>query len=312
MYFFLTNIFYFITRQINKIPQHFIEKNAASIKAKYYVIRRGAGGQGFFSNYKWVMAEIIFAVQNEMIPVVDMKHWRSHYQNGTYSNGWTIFFEQPFGVDLKEVYREKHNYILSPLHEYRYEIADIFSREYGMPTSKAVTYLNPYIEKYMHIKPDIINPIRNRCHHIFTRYEYVLGIHYRGTDMRVEHDGHFISKNENEYVKQVGQHIEHLSTKKTALFIASDEMSVIKLFHESFPQLDIITNTSYRANDSNTEGIHNSKSHIRKNHRILLGKEVIEDAYFLSKCNSLVCGKSNVSAVAIIWNNNQYDQLTIL
>lgn len=89
-------------------------------------------------------------------------------------------------------------------------------------------------------------------------------------------------------------------------------MSVIKLFHESFPQLDIITNTSYRANDSNTEGIHNSNSHIRKNHRILLGKEVIEDAYFLSKCNSLVCGKSNVSAVAIIWNNNQYDQLTIL
>lgn len=124
------------------------------------------------------------------------------------------FFEQPFGVNLKEVYREKHNYILSPLHEYRYEIADIFSREYGMPTSKAVTYLNPYIEKYMHIKPDIINHIRNRCHHIFTRYEYVLGIHYRGTDMRVEHDGHFISKNENEYVKQVGQHIEHLSTKK--------------------------------------------------------------------------------------------------
>ena len=75
---------------------------------------------------------------------------------------------------------------------------------------------------------------------------------------------------------------------------------------------NVITYRAFRADkDDELIGLHDSAI-VRKNHKYLLGYEVLRDAYTLSKGVALVCGYSNVSNVAMLWNNNKYKKIMVV
>jgi hypothetical protein len=99
-------------------------------------------------------------------------------------------------------------------------------------------------------------------------------------------------------------------TGLTRIFLCTDEESVkadiINVFGDQVSTLNV-----YRSKGGN-EGIHlESCGGQRENHHYLLGLEVLRDAYLLSCCNSLVCGKSNVAYSAIVFNNNKYKKVVL-
>jgi len=78
----------------------------------FYIIRRPEPGAGLFSNFHWVLGHIIYALEKNYIPVVDMKNYKTYFNetaliNGT-KNAWEYYFKQPTNYNLDEAYKSKN------------------------------------------------------------------------------------------------------------------------------------------------------------------------------------------------------------
>ena len=75
----------------------------------------------------------------------------------------------------------------------------------------------------------------------------------------------------------------------------------------------MVINDAFRSDvqrESHKTGIHEMKvKNARERHKYKMGLEVLKDAWFLSKCDYLVCGHSNITNTVILWNNNMFDRI---
>lgn len=303
---------------MKKYRESKLEKRASRIKIDeekpiYYIIRRKNKEGGFFSNYYWVLGHVVCSIEHGYIPVVDMKNYPTLYNERCAVNGernaWNYYFENLNGVSLEKAYHSR-NYVLSES-EYLYDYAEKYCIKYTLPSEKTIEFYYPVISQYLKIKPDIrVNLEKEFADNIRADFNEVLGIHYRGTDMRrVNNVDHFRTAALEKYIAEVSKYVER--NPEICLFLATDEESVVDEFKSTFKGL-VRTTSSFRATDQNSEAVHTDEKHERKQHRYLLGLEVLRDAYFLSMCDSLLCGYSNVSSVAILWNGGKYKELKII
>lgn len=283
---------------------------------KYYIISRSAGGAGFFSNYMWVMGHVIFARKLGYIPVVDMKNYPTLYSEENpvdgVENAWNYYFENVGSVTLEEAYASG-KYVMGkdmPLHKYegKYCIGN-----YRFPTKKAVDYYAPIIKRNLVIKKDLLNSFENEWDEKVGPGGQVLGIHVRGTDMK-NNLGHPMPATIATYVDRAMKILEKNSEIKE-IFLATDECNAKEAFEKALQNTrrKLFTNHAFRIWDTGENkrtGIHETKiENARPLHKYLLGKEVLKDAYFLSKCNYLLCGHSNITNVVLLWNNNKFKQV---
>lgn len=286
---------------------------------KYYIIRRGAGGAGFFSNYMWVLGHAVFAYKLGYIPVVDMENYPTLYSEKESVNGeknaWNYYFENVGAASLQEAY-QSGSYTLGidlPLHKYedKYCLGG-----YRFPTEKAVSYYAPFIRENIRIRQELLKEFEEAWNQKIETTGQVLGVHIRGTDMKNDL-GHPMPASVQEYLKRT-QEILQENPEIECIFLATDEHEAKESFEEAFAdsKWKLFINEAFRTRDSGEKkktGVHELKvEHARPCHKYLLGKEVLKDAWFLSKCDYLLCGHSNISNVAIIWNENQYRGLTCI
>lgn len=299
----------------SKLHQKLIEKDALPVlpppqyiesSKTYYVIRRRNFEAGFFSNYIWALRHIIYAINNHMIPVVDFKNYYTLYNefhpvNGEW-NSWNYYFDNPvFGESIDNAYKS-NNYFMCDLVS-GYDYIDHYE-----DTFRQTDYLYQYAKDHTMIKKNLLDEFDNSMQ-IIGWNNKILGVHYRATDKCIDfHDGlHEKTSDISDYLK-----ISQIILEKddlSRIFLATDEKSIISQFESLFGRDMIITNNAFRSNKGTT-GIHELEGIHRKNHHYLLGKEVLMDTYMLSRTASLICGKSNVTEAAIIWNNNQYKSIT--
>ena len=312
----IQNVLYFLRHEL-----YFYFKR---ITKKYYIIRLHEPGSGFFSNYWFVVSHIVFADKLKYIPVVDMKNYNTLYRedhpvNGE-ENAWFYYFENKNKISLEDIYNSK-KFVLSedkPLNKYgnRYSM-----KEYRFPTIDSINFFYPLIKQYISIRPEIIEEFKVQWKNsVGADKKSILGIHVRGTDMKNLQNNHIIPVDNEEYIRNAKEIIEKYEID--AVFIASDEKKVVQMFNDAFDEpkykrLLVFSNSVYRNtiqyDAGKAVGIHDQKfGQIRENHKYLLGLEVLKDAWFLSKCNYLLCGHSNVTNVAIYWNNHQYKKVICL
>jgi hypothetical protein len=110
----------------------------------FYVIRRPEPGAGLFSNFHWALGHIIYAQKEKYIPIVDMKNYKTYYNeiesiNGS-KNAWEYYFEQPSSYTLEQVYKSK-NVILGTI-EYFHDLVPSF-----LETEEQITRFNGFITK---------------------------------------------------------------------------------------------------------------------------------------------------------------------
>lgn len=146
----------------------------------YYIIRHDFQMVGLFSIFISVAGDIMFAHQNNMIPVVDMRHYRNPYldKKATY-NPWEMFFEQPGGVSLDHAYKGM-NIVLSPLivtEDRPNDTMSFFNNE-----NNILLRWRELAEEYLHPLNDIILKSRQRYEKITGGNKKVLGVAVRGTD----------------------------------------------------------------------------------------------------------------------------------
>ncbi|MCH5248880.1 MAG: hypothetical protein J1E98_03060 [Lachnospiraceae bacterium] len=284
---------------------------------KYYIIRRPEPGAGFFSNYLWVLGHTIFARKLNYIPIVDMKYYKTLYNEDVPVDGelnaWNYYFENDENVSIDEVLNG-NKYVLGQ-QKYLSKYLNKFSSSiYGFPTKEMINYFYPIIEENIRIKNDIIENFEMEWKNLkLNENDKIVGIHFRGTDMRNGKWNHPVPSAFENYLVQA-EALLNMDSKINKIFLATDELGIVTKYIEYFQGKNICLfyNDVFRASeaDESNTGIHLLlQENTEKLHKYRLGMDVLKDAYFLSKCDYLICGHSNVSNVAIIWNNKRYEKL---
>ena len=285
---------------------------------KYYVICRPEGGAGFFSNYHWVLGHVVFAKKMGYIPVVDMKNYSTLYSEYGLvegeDNAWNYYFDNVDAVDLETVYNSG-KYVIginNPMHDYS---SMLHQGIFRFPTEEAVRYYYPIIEKHMKIRMDILNAYERYWDNMKEGIECLVGVHIRGTDM-TNNMGHPTPASLEKYILKIDEVLQR-NPQLDALFLATDEKEIVDIIQDRFSErVKIIVNSAFRSEKQDEErkvGIHEQVlENPRYLHKYKLGLEVLYDALSLSKCNYLICGHSNISDVAILWNNNKYREIILV
>lgn len=286
---------------------------------KYYIIRRHALGAGFFSNYFWVLGHIEFAKKLGYIPVVDMENYPVLYSeekavNGT-KNAWNYYFENVGDVDLQTAY-DSSRYVLckeTSMAKYAYKYSQ--NRIWYFPTEKMISYYAPVIQNDMKMKADIRNHFEEEWNRMTAGRGKIIGIHVRGTDMK-NNLGHPMPVTVEIYLQKLDDILKQDSSI-TDIYLATDEINVLERFEQEYQDRKVMLHyqDAFRVRDNGEgrkTGVHETKvEHARELHKYKMGLEVLQDAYFLSKCNYFICGYSNVTNAVILWNNHEYEQVVL-
>ncbi len=269
-----------------------------------YHIAQGATHSGFFADYNRMLDLLYFADYYGMIPVVEYdkecSYAEEHPVNGT-RNPFEYYFAQPGGISLEEAMKysvrlcsRKENTALAGTWNNGgsyYRLSEEYIVQLGRMTEKYIS-LNEYTKKK--IFGDIENLLgQKKC----------IGVHVRGTDFKQNYNRHPVRVSPQEYLEKT----KHLLEKGNYdfVFLATDDTEALTLFKKSLGNKVCFYEDVIRSDGNETV----MKSEVkRKNHRYLLGLEVLRDMYTLAACDGLVAGFSQVSYAARIQKSAQRER----
>ena len=145
-------------------------------------------------------------------------------------------------------------------------------------------YNNYLIEKHICLKPHIQDKINSFVANYFKNGEFLIGVHYRGTDKTAI--GSEAPRIPYERVTEVlEEQINALAGKNYLIFIATDEPDFIRYLSNEFPGKICANMEAHEINDN-----------------YLRGQNAIIDCVLLSKANLIIRTDSNLSLVSTFFN----------
>lgn len=234
-------------------------------------------GGAMFSNLWSATGFLRWAEKQGVTPAIDFRRSKpaNRWEGSGNSDAWTLYFKPVSDLDVSlfdpsevDFFRERPQEF--PVHEYSRdpEYARVF-RQYIRINSRTATYIAPWEES-------------------FGQYTKVLGVHFRGTDMKVA-KSHWAPPTAFQMKYAIDLALER--TNFTHIFVATeDEGALQSLVKRYGPR--VVTTDSLRTNK--TKKLIHLGSSIPQ-YRYFLGLQVLRDARLLAACSGLVSGHSNVS-----------------
>ncbi len=254
----------------------------------FYVIRRYPTA-GFFSNITFILNHLKICDQMNFIPIIDMRYYPTLYNElnkiKKIKNAWEYFFKKINNYSLEEVYKSK-NVFLSPL---RFEK--------NMSLDMTNNSLSRYFKK-IKVRESIIKKKNIFINKKFDKKSKVLGVHFRGSTYKTAR-GHAFPPT----IKLMIKNIETLMQKYKydKIFLVTEEQKYLSALKKKFGDKLIFYN-SFRM-----DKLDSFKIYPRRNHRYLLGEEILTETLILSKCQGLTYIKSNVISAAIMFSQKKID-----
>ncbi len=255
----------------------------------FYVIWRDQR-PGFFSIVTSTLCHLHIARQLGMVPVIDMEHFGSKYNEdhsveGT-CNAWEYYFKPVSPYSLEEVYNSK----------------TVAFCDGGYPSGYAFSLteapeLQDVYRSYVRIQASIGEFVDHFEAENFAGAR-VLGIHFRGQDQRTA-PLHPLPATPRQMITRARQLLSQGGYEK--VFVATEEQAYLSLLKRAFGSRVIHTHR-FRTTD-----VDPYQMYPRPNHKYLLGLEVLRDALLLGRCNALLCASSNVSEFAQFYGAGRYD-----
>jgi hypothetical protein len=189
------------------------------------------------------------------------------------------YFEPDFGQNWWEYYFEPINNQSSDISKNFYYL-DCWKIQF----CNSRKYNNYLIESYVHLKPDIQEKINSFVANYFKKVEFLIGIHYRGTDKVVA--GSEAPRVPYAKVTEVlKDEINALAGKNYLIFIATDEFDFINYLNDEFPGKICVNMEAHETNNN-----------------YLRGRNAIIDCVLLSKVHLIIRTDSNLSLVSSFFN----------
>ena len=253
----------------------------------FFVIRQEGLGRGLFSILSAVICYLDFADRCGFIPVVDFENFATEYNQDVKINSTKNAFEFYFlplnNIKLNEVYSSR---------------CVVFSGN-GYPKGYDYTIANipglyKTFQKYIKIRPEIERLAKVPKN---SSADKVLGVHFRGQEMRTT-PGHWFPPSNKQMFKAIDTILQRRNFD--SIFVCTEDDRLLNVLRQRYPGM-VRSNNHYR-----TKGINAYKENPRKNHKYLLGREVLIDMLCLSKCDALISCSSNVAWMSRFINNKLY------
>ena len=256
----------------------------------YYVIYRLGYGNGLNSILSGFLGHIHICESKGYVPVIDMRNHPSIYTEsqpilGT-TNMWEYYFEPLNKVTLEEAYASAH-WLDS---EGRYPSEVMESLVYGTPwlldTFDRNIRLRSETEAALNISRARLGVSRK-----------LLGVHFRGTDMRTT-AGHPMPPTEEQLFKRVDMALNNNDFEK--IFLVSEHQDYVKAFERRYG-----ARLTYM--DGPRKGATNSIAITSEaGDRYRLGLEVLLETLLLSECGGLISGYSGLSEMSRVLSRGEY------
>lgn len=288
----------------------------------FYVIRTDSTQHwGVFTTCLMVLNNLKYADEHGWIPVVDYKNYfldgLQEEQRRGVDNAWEYYFEPcDKRYSLEEVYKSKH-VILGP--------------EWGQPF-RSLSWGNIYkieeiediyyrlVEKYIRIKPELMERAETKMKELFPTGEKVLGVGMRaglkwgelaGRDL---YRNHPVGPDINEYIAETRKWMSEFICGY--VFVSCDDRYYLERMKAEFGEkcLYIERFLPHFFDKNKPIPAENLDQRIQEFNGISLIKrneDYIIEIYLLSKCDSLFAAKGGGAEMAILFNDKRYEHCVI-
>ena len=290
----------------------------------YYYLTRNELTQNISNlmfHYYRNLQHLAYGIEHGWVPVVDWEnygpfaHEEEYPIHGT-KNCWEYFWNQPSPYTLKEVYESK-NVILCVQNTRDNEYIPSCSfkeplqkqaEEYALQCPKydqRIT-LNKYTEQYVKQKQDLIFPSNAR----------ILGVSVRGTSYGLSNtktaaDGHPRQPSLTKLIKSIHKVMDEWDMQY--VYIACELQEVIDEIKAEFGSKAIFLPRLRYIKTPQRGDVEKGKDPLYvPGQKYQTNLDYLTEMVLLSRCTSLLAAMSSGVRAAIIWNNNQYENMKIL
>lgn len=275
-----------------------------------YLADEQGNGMGFFAELGVTLIKLYFADERGFTPFV---HWGENYlyyqpEGINHETNAFLYYFEPVS-HVKDIQKAKH-LVKSEVSHYE-QVKSLFGAVSYDISEEYLDAMAGMLKKYIHYNDSTNEFLRQQKENLLGSKK-TLGVHFRGTDFRKQYNNHPVAV-------RIDQAIEHtkrlLKTKNyEQIFLATDEKKAVDQFRDFFGDIVKVYHDTYR-DDGGNESIAFSSSD-RKNHKYLLGLEVLRDEYTLTNCEGIVCGYSNVTMMARFmrrgWFSKDFDDFVLI
>ena len=273
--------------KINDLSQIYFKSYGNLHKNKIFYIIRREPTAGFFSNITFILNHLKICEDMNFIPIIDMKNYPSLHNEihpiNKNKNAWEYYFKKINKYSLNEVYKSKNVYMSSKTFQKKMFL-DMTNNE-----------ISRYFSR-IKIKKEILQKINIFNKEKFKKNDKILGVHFRGSTYKTAR-GHGFPLTKELMIKNIQSLIKKFDYNK--IFVVTEEQEYLKALKEKFND-KVIYYDSFRMNK-----LDSYKIYPRKNHRYLLGEEILIETVLLSKCNGLTFIKSNVISAAKLFTKKK-------
>lgn len=200
------------------------------------------------------------------------------YYDSEYGENWWNYYFEPLSVGEMKTKPRPYLGLMSPA-------------SYNKLASEEMHFM---ILKYIQVKQDIEAIVKDFVNEQFSN-NYVIGVHYRGTDKKTEVPRVPYQKIINS-IKSRLEMAEKSGFKNIKIFIATDEQHFLNAMQEHFPDKICYQDAMRATNDESP--LHTDPDR----NPYQCGREVLIDCLLLSNCNDLIRTQSNITACVLFFN----------
>jgi len=268
-----------------------------------------------FALYYRTIQLIAYAVENNLVPIVDWKNYgrvafeEDHPVNGT-ENCWEYFFKQPSMYTLDEVYNSK-NVILS----HRDWVSD--NDGTYVPTAQATAPFEKYLEayasrchkylQYTQFNTYTLEYITSWEEKLLPKNEKILGVALRATSYGSKAiTGHPIQPSFDELVEYIRESL--IKNKIEYLFFVCEAEGPVIAIKESFGDKAIVLPRLRHVEAPTPE----YNVMYEPGNRYQSNLDYLTEIYLLSRCTALCATMTAGIRTAAIWNSGAYKHMNVI
>lgn len=261
----------------------------------YILLDRGwVPTAGFFALMNRTLCALYFADKMGFTPVISNWDGCAYEEEdavfGT-KNVFEYYFKQPSDCSVKEALHSKT--VVIPSNKNMDIVLNTYKSEWYHLSNEYLNEMGRIYGKYINFNERTNNSIKKDIKKTIGGKK-TLAIHYRGSDYRINANGHPISLTLDDYYKEIDRALEE--KKFEQIFVATDDILALKELKERYNCITFFEDVMRTDKDVSVAFLDNE----RKQHKYKLGYEVLRDAYALSCCDGLIAGHSQVAIGARI------------
>ena len=270
----------------------------------YFIEIKPSKGMGFAAYLRHTLLALFEAERLGFLPVVLYSSQNSLYAedeaiNGT-KNPFEYYFRQVSDISVAEVYESSRVFLYKWSHSVRIErdLGDLNPCMTGgyIVDDAYIDKMSVVLKKYIYlnkiVQDQVFNDMQDLVHGEWDGKK-ILGVHIRGTDYALNWTNHPNMVGVDEFIEAIDELLSQHDYEY--VFLATDDKSRLTTLIERYGSKLIYYKDVSRGEEALNIAMMASD---RPRHHYLNGLEVVRDMYTLARCDSLVCGLSQVAFFA--------------